>query len=273
MQLCPKISAPLNLKFLTWSTQKFILHKFFPCTLSSYPISLIKPKRSQFDPHLDHDTGAHTFHRCHLLPVALFQSPFATFNSTTSSNHQNRWGNVWLQFVVQNCMPSFSEPESWMVLTTAERRRRARTRTLAACWRRCPWLDWACRRRAWNKQTCASQSLSSTTCRVSWGMRWQQSLKLDRTILLEMPPALVRQRMCFDHYILLRKTGALILLGTTQKDIFSTISCRTWVVSRHSYQGQELYLHRNLGSPLGKASMAAQGPPVVNLKQRDVCIL
>ncbi len=41
-------------------TQKFKLDIFLPCILSSTQIEPKKPKRSQFDPHLHHETGIHT---------------------------------------------------------------------------------------------------------------------------------------------------------------------------------------------------------------------
>ncbi len=91
--ICASMSqniVPPNLSFLTWKTQNFIFYKFLP---QAYFFTQIQPKkeRSQFDPHLDYETGAHilfmnTAWRCfdfsHYILVALW-APF----SSATSNH------------------------------------------------------------------------------------------------------------------------------------------------------------------------------------------
>ncbi len=50
-------SALPNLTFLTSETQKFKFYKFLPCTLSPIQNEPKEPKRSQINPHLDHETA------------------------------------------------------------------------------------------------------------------------------------------------------------------------------------------------------------------------
>ncbi len=55
----PIFSALPNLTFLTSQTQKFKFDKFLPCTLSPTQNEPKEPKRSQINPHLDHETAVH----------------------------------------------------------------------------------------------------------------------------------------------------------------------------------------------------------------------
>ncbi len=48
-----------NLTFLTSETQKFQFDKFLPCALSPTQSEPKEPKRSQINPHLDHETAVH----------------------------------------------------------------------------------------------------------------------------------------------------------------------------------------------------------------------
>ncbi len=52
-------SALPNLTILTSETPKFKFDKFLPCALSPTQNEPKEPKRSQINPHLDHETAAH----------------------------------------------------------------------------------------------------------------------------------------------------------------------------------------------------------------------
>ncbi len=55
----PIFSALLNLTFLTLKTQKFKFDKFLPRALSTTQNEPKEPKRSQINPHFDHETAVH----------------------------------------------------------------------------------------------------------------------------------------------------------------------------------------------------------------------
>ncbi len=59
LHLYPIFSTLPNLTFLTSETQKFKFNKFLPRALSPTQNEPKEPKRSQINPHLDHETAVH----------------------------------------------------------------------------------------------------------------------------------------------------------------------------------------------------------------------